>query len=249
MLRQFARLLPTRPNMRFVAIKTAEQQAVLSLHRARQGFVKERTGMANRIRGLLAEYGLVIPKGIHQISGAVADALEDAENGLPSVFGQLISTLMESFRMTFYYVDAMDLAIQNWHKNLAESQRLATIPGVGPITATALVASLGYVKSFDSGRQVSAWLGLVPKQHSSGGKPTLLGISKRGDTYMRTLLIHGASSVVQSAQKKEGEDWLGRILKRKNKNVSAVALANKNARIAWALLTHERNYEQSYGAA
>ena len=238
-----------RPNMRFVPIKTADQQAVLSLHRARQGFVKERTAMANRIRGLLAEYGIAIPKGIHHITATVADVLEDAENGLPGIFRELLSTLVESFRMNFDYVAAMDLAIQNWHKNSKQSQRLATIPGIGPITATALLASLGDAKSFDSGRQVSAWLGLVPRQHSSGGKPTLLGISKRGDSYLRKLLIHGARSVILSVQNKGEENWLGRILKRKNKNLSAVALANKNARIAWALLTHERDYELDYSPA
>ena len=136
--------------------------------------------------------------------------------------------------------------IKTWHRATSASQKLAEVPGIGPITASALVASIGDAKNFDNGRQLAAWLGLVPRQHSSGGKQTLLGISKRGDTYLRTLLIHGACSVVRVAEHKEPDTWLRRLLARRNKNVAAVALANKNARIVSALLAHGRDYRADY---
>jgi transposase len=147
-------------------------------------------------------------------------------------------------------VDEMEAQVVAWHRASATSVKLQKIPGIGPITASALVASLGDAKNFDSGRQVAAWLGLVPKQHSSGGKQNLLGISKRGDTYLRTLLIHGARSVIyRAAQKPESCSWINGVVNRRNKNVAAVALANKNARIVWALLAHEREFRSDYTTA
>jgi len=144
-------------------------------------------------------------------------------------------------------VHELEGQIQAWHRQSKLSRRLEKIPGIGPMTASALTASIGDAKSFDNGRQLAAWLGLVPRQHSSGGKPTLLGISKRGDTYLRTLLIHGARAVVRVAERKRGiETWLDRLLARRNKNVATVALANKNARIVWALLAHGRDYRADY---
>ncbi len=185
-----------RPNMRFVPIKNVEQQAVLALHRVRKGFVKARTAQANQIRGLLAEFGLIIPQGIWHLAKRVPELLEDASNALPGAFRPLVQRLMDHLKELARQVGELEREIQRWHRGNEASRKLEEIPGIGPITASALVASIGDAKSFDNGRQVAAWLGLVPKQHSSGGKSTLLGISKRGDSYLRTLLIHGARSVI-----------------------------------------------------
>jgi transposase len=237
----------TRPNMRFVPVKNIDQQTVLSLHRARQGFVKARTAMANQIRGLMAEFGIEIPVGIGYISSRVPDLIEDASNDLTGIFRQLIQGLLEHFKALQLQVDSLEEKIFLWHKHNDDSKRLAEIPGIGPLTATALVASIGDAKNFKSGRQVASWLGLVPRQHSSGGKQNLLSISKRGDSYLRTLLVHGARVVIYHAQKKLKLDqtscWINDLAQRRNKNVAAVALANKNARTVWALLAHDRKYE------
>jgi transposase len=237
-----------RPNMRFVAIKNAEQQAVLALHRARQRLVQARTAQANQIRGLLGEFGVAIPQGIAAIGKRLPDILEDGENKLPGSFRHLLRVLQETLEHLQQQVDQLDGEIQRWHGETAASQRLARIPGIGALGASALVATVGQAKSFGNGRQVSAWLGIVPKQASSGGKPSLLGISKRGDSYIRTLLIHGARSVLRQVERhpERADPWLREMLKRRPKNVVAVALANKNARIAWALLAHERDYERNY---
>ena len=241
-----------RPNMRFVPIKTLEQQSVLALHTARQGFVKARTAQANQIRGLLAEVGLIIPQGIGHIAGRVPELLEDASNELPGAFRLLIQRLVDNLKTLDTQVDELETQIVKWHRSSTLSSKLAGVPGIGPITASALVATIGDAKNFDNGRQVSAWLGLVPRQHSSGGKSNLLGISKRGDTYLRTLLIHGARSVIHWQSKRAATDscsWVAGVLKRRNKNVAAVALANKNARIVWALMVHDREFRSDYVAA
>lgn len=241
----------SRPNMRFVPIKNGEQQAVLALHRARQGFVKARTAQANQIRGLLAEYGIVIPQGIGHIAKRLPEILEDGENNLPGSFRELLDRLGNHLKELDRQVGELEVQIQGWHRQNEASKKLAQIPGIGPITASALVASIGDAKSFDNGRQLAAWLGLVPRQHSSGGKQVLLGISKRGDTYLRTLLIHGARAVIRVAERKvdRANSWLVRIMGRRNKNVAAVALANKNARTVWALLAHDRDYQADYEPA
>ena len=236
-----------RPNMRFVPIKTAEQQSVLSLHRARQGFVKARTAQANQIRGLLGEYGVVIPQGIGYVAERLPQILEDGENGLPGQFHMLLARLGENLKEMDRQVDELEREIKKWHRENEASRTLEEIPGIGPITASALVATVGDAKCFENGRQMAAWLGLVPRQHSTGGKQTLLGISKRGDTYLRTLLIHGARSVVRICERKPAADnWLKRLTGRRNRNIAAVALANKNARIAWALLAYDRQYVSDY---
>ena len=241
----------SRPTMRFVPVKNGEQQAVLSLHRARQGFVKARTAQANQIRGLLAEYGIVIPQGIGHIAKRLPEILEDGENDLPGAFRQLLDRLGDHLKELDRQVGELEMQIQRWHREHAASKKLAQIPGIGPITASALVASIGDAKSFENARQLAAWLGLVPRQHSSGGKQVLLGISKRGDTYLRTLLIHGARAVIRVAERKVGyaDSWLARLVGRRNKNVAAVALANKNARTVWALLAHGRDYQADYEPA
>lgn len=237
----------TRPNMPTVPIKNAEQQAILSVHRARQGFVKARTAQANQIRGLLAEYGIAIAQGISHIAKRVPEIIEDGETGLPGSFRLLIQRLVDHLKELDRQVGELETEIQRWHRDNAASQKLARIPGIGPMTASAMVASIGDARNFKDGRQLAAWLGIVPRQHSTGGKSTLLGISKRGDTYLRTLLIHGARAVIRVAERKPDADpWLKSLLARRNKNVAAVALANKNARTIWALLTHDREYEAHY---
>jgi len=239
-----------RPNMRFVPIKNVEQQAVLSLHRVRQGFVKARTAQANQIRGLLGEFGVIIPQGITNIAKRVPELIEDASNDLPGSFRLLVQRLMDHLKELDKQVDELEVQIKAWHRVSAASCKLEKIPGIGPITASALVASIGNAKNFDDGRQLAAWLGLVPKQRSTGGKSKLLGISKRGDSYLRTLLIHGARSVILSASKKVDKGgWLRKLMERRNPNVAAVALANKNARIVWALLANEREFRSDYTPA
>jgi transposase len=234
----------TRPSMRFVPVKTAEQQALLALHRGRQGYVKTRTGFANQMRGLLAEYGIVVTKGITHLYTRIPEILEDGENGLPGMFRGLLARLLKSLKETDQQVKEMEGEIKAWHQENAASMQLATIPGIGPLTASALTATVGDARDFKSGRQLAAWLGLVPRQHSSGGKTNLLGISKRGDTYLRTLLIHGARAVIRVAPaKRKPDDWINRLIGRRNKNIAAVAVANRNARIAWALLTRKEDYK------
>jgi len=240
-----------RPNMRFVPLKTTEQQGVLALHRARQGFVKARTAQANAVRGLLGEFGIVIPQGMSPLAKRIPEILEDGENGLTGSFRQLLQRLMEHLKELDRQVGELEREIQVWHRENEASCKLAKVPGIGPITASALVASVGDAKNFANGRQMAAWLGLVPRQHSSGGKSTLLGISKRGDSYLRTLLVHGARSVVRYAEGKTNPaaDWLKSLLTRRHTNVAVVALANKNARIAWALLAHDREFRSDYAPA
>ena len=236
-----------RPNMRFVPVKNVEQQAVLALHRVRQGFVRARTAQANQIRGLLGEFGLIVPQGIGYIASRVPDLIEDGANELPGAFRLLIQRLLDHLKELDRQVKELEDKIHAWHRNSDLSRKLAMVPGIGPITASALVASIGDAKNFDGGRQVAAWLGLVPRQHSSGGKSNLLGMSKRGDTYLRTLLIHGARSVIYRVnQRADACSWISSVVNRRNKNVAAVALANKNARIAWALLAHDRQFDTSY---
>jgi transposase len=240
----------SRPNMRFVAIKTVEQQAILSVHRARQGFVKARTAQGNQIRGLLSEFGIVIPQGIRSIMKQIPEILEDGENGLPGTMRNLIDRLTENLKEMDRQARELEAQIQLWHRENEDSRKLAEIPGLGPITASAIVATVGDAREFKNGRQLAAWLGLVPKQHSSGGKQTLLGISKRGDSYLRTLMIHGARSVIRFAENKaQPESWLRKVMARRNKNVAAVALANKNARIVWALLAKDRMFRPDYTPA
>lgn len=240
----------TRPTMRFVPIKNVEQQTVLSLHRVRQGFIKARTAQANQIRGLLAEYGLVVPQGISYIALRVPDLIEDATNELPGAFRQLIDRLLEHLKLLDRQVDEIEAQIKAWHRDDEISRRLEQVPGIGPITASALAATVGDAKNFDNGRQLAAWLGLVPRQHSTGGKAKLLGMSKRGDAYLRTLLIHGARSVIYRAtQRNDPGSWLVKLTMRRNANVAAVALANKTARIVWALLVHDREFRPDYTPA
>ena len=238
----------TRPNMRFVPIKSADQQAVLSLHRARSGFVKARTALVNQIRGLLGEYGVVLAPGIRHIREGLPDVIEDGERDLPPMFRHLLSQLHGYLRELDEQVETLEKPLKGWHRDNEDSQRIVQIPGIGWLTATALVASIGDARSFKNGRQLAAWLGLVPRQHSSGGKPRLLGISKRGDAYLRTLLIHGARSALRFVDRDRSPtgQWLRDVGTRRPKNVVVVARANKHARVVWALLAHQRDYDASY---
>lgn len=234
----------SRPSMRFVSVKTADQQAILSIHRARAGFMKNRTACANQIRGLLYEFGIVIPQGIHHLR-KIHERIETAD--LPPMFRRLVGGLLAYYRDLEERIAELEADIQQWHRTDEASQRLAAIPGVGLLTATAVAASVGNARQFKNGRQMAASLGLVPRQHPTGGKPTLLGISKRGDSYLRTLLIHGARSVLHhSAAVKDADRlWHVQVMRRRNQNIAAVALANKNARTMWALLAREERYDVS----
>lgn len=232
-----------QPGIKAVAIKSETQQAVLALHRMRSQLVKFRTAQINGLRGLLTEYGLVMPLGRAGIRRHLPKALQDLSDRLPAV---LIDTLREQYSR----IEGLDLQIleierrlQQWHAQDVASQRIAAIPGVGLLTATAAVATIGDATMFRSGREFAAWLGLVPRQSGTGGRVRLLGISKRGDTYLRSLLVHGARSVFHS---KSPPQWAIDLARRRPKNVTFVALANKVARTIWALLAHQRRYEPGY---
>lgn len=239
-----------RPSMRFVPVKSIEQQAILAVHRVRQGLVKLRTAQVNQVRCLLAEAGLVLPRGIQHIRRVPA-LLDEAADMLPAAFCRLMLQQFESIREIDRRILALEGDIRRWHRDNASSRRLAEIPGVGPLTASALVASIGDASSFDNGRQLAAWIGLVPRQCSSGGKPRLLGIGKRGDGYLRGLLVHGARSIVASSKRRltSTSRWLDRLLLRRHTNVAIVAQANKTARIVWALLRHGDTYHGAAGCA
>ena len=235
-----------RPNMRFVPIKSAEQQALLALHRVREGLVRARTAQVNQIRGLLAEFGIVMPKGVAKVRTRVPEILEDGDNELPGLMRELAARGYEQLERLDAQVHELEARIVRWHKENEASRRLAQVPGVGPITATAYLATVGDAQAFRSGRQVAAWLGMVPRQHGTGGKQQLLGISKRGDVYLRKLLIHGARAVLRRRKPEQADSWLGQLVKRRPRNVAVVALANKNARILWALLAHGREYQHGH---
>ena len=237
-----------RPNMRFVPIKHVDQQVVLSWHRARSGFVKARTALVNQIRGLLGEYGVVLRPGIKQVRSNVPLLLDDGD--LPELFRRLLTQLYAHLCEIDAQVEQIEAELKAWFKHSADAQRIAKIPGIGWLTATALVASIGDARSFKNGRQLAAWLGLVPRQHSTGGKPKLLGISKRGDAYLRTLIIHGARAAIRFVDRDRSPtgQWVRDLEQRRPKNVTVVARANKHARIVWALLAHQRDYDPHHGS-
>lgn len=237
----------SRPQMRFVAVKSVEQQAVLAVHRLRQGFVEERTAMANRLRGLLAEYGVVVGLGLDRLRRALPEILEDGGNEIPGIAREVFADAEEHLRQLDARIAGYDRRIAALAKASAPAQRLMKIEGVGPVTATALVASVGDAKVFNNGRQLAAWLGLTPRQHSTGGKQRLGAMTKHGDVYLRTLLIHGARSVLRvSAQRRDAKSrWVESLRRRRPDNVAAVALAAKTARISWALLARGTDYQMS----
>ena len=235
----------SRPGMRFVAVKTVEQQDIQAAHRVRSGLIEQRTAKANQIRGLVAEYGLVAPKELGQLRIALPIWLENAENGLSGRFCRLLSGLWGDLRALDDRVSELDREIERIAQTDPAAKRLQQLRGVGPIIATALVAAVGNAEQFAKGRQMSAALGLTPRQHSSGGKERLLGISKRGDAYLRTMLIHGARAVIRTAKGKDDRlsQWVTRLAARSHPNVAAAALANKTTRIAWAMLRNGTEYQ------
>jgi transposase len=240
----------TRPTMRFVPIKEVDQQDLQALHRARERVVKARTALVNEIRGLLAEYGIVLPQSVTKFRHAFMATLEAERAKLTALSQELFGQLYEEFgtlekRLAYYTAKLEAISAAQ-----PVCQRLETIPGIGPLTATALVAAVSETSAFKNGRQFAAWLGLVPRQHSTGGKARLLGISKRGDVYLRKLLVHGARATLRwiGLKADRRSQWLRGLLARRGKNKTAVALANKNARIAWVLLTTEQVYSRETAA-
>ena len=241
----------SRPAMRFVPVKSVEQQAVLCLHRIRSAVVAERTAQINQIRGLLSEFGLIMPKGRYPAQHNIPALLEDAENGLPSLARRLLVDIYQRILQLNQQILAYDREIKALARQSTAARRLMQLPGVGAVSATALVASLADPGQFGNGRQLAAWLGLVPRQYSTGGKTRLGRITKQGDKYLRTLLIHGTRAVLATLGEKQDRIscWLRELIARRGYKRAAVALAAKNARVIWALLVRGEDYRPSQTAA
>lgn len=233
-----------RPNMRFVPIKTVEQQDIQNFHRQRERVKKERTAVINQVRGLLSEYGLVINKGVAAVRKDLPEMLEDAENGLTRLARELFAELLEELRVLDERFLKCDRRVELMNRNSPVCQRLDEILGIGPITASATYAAAGDGTDFVNGRHFSAWIGLVPGQHSSGGKTVLRGISKRGNRYLRTLYIHGARAVLNASANKTDRFslWAQAVLARRGHNKACVAVANKMARMAWVIMAKGETY-------
>ncbi len=233
----------SRPNMRFVTVKRVEQQDIQATHRIRAELMTQRTAKANQIRGLVAEYGLVAPKHLSSLRAAIPCWLEDAENGLTADFRALLQGVWNDLLGLDDRVCEMDQLIKRLADNNEDCVRLQQLRGIGP-----MIATVGDARQYPKSRQMAAAIGITPKQHSSGDKHRLLGISKRGDVYLRTLMIHGARAVVARATHKDDRlsRWVTNIANKKHPNVAAVALANKTARMAWAMLRNETDYDPDY---
>jgi len=233
-----------RPRMRFVPIKSEEQLDLQALHRVRERWVMRRTAVVNQIRSLLLERGFTLPKGRSHVEEALPRILEDAELPLSGSFRLLLAQLKLELEQLSARIDQLDAVILKRAKEDDACQRLTAIPGVGPVTATALIAAVGNGSAFKRGRDLAAWIGMVPSEHSSGGKQTLLGISKRGNSYLRRLFVQGARSVLQQRHRQAPglSSWLAQLLARKHQNVVVVALANKVVRMAWAVLYKNESY-------
>ncbi len=237
-----------RPNMRFVDLKTPEQQAVLHLHQSRQLLIRERVSLGNHIRALLSEFGVVFAKGVRVFEESVPAVLANETNDLPAISRRSLGVMWAAYQKNQSSIADLERELALWHKDNEASRRLAEVPGIGIQTASALVAKLGNGRSFRNGREVAAFVGLVPKQASSGGKEKLLGISKRGDGYLRRLLVQGAKSVIRQVKSRHsaglagGHPWVESLLEHKHPNKVAIALANKMARIAWVILAREERY-------
>lgn len=241
----------SRPTMRFVAVKSNEQIDLQAVHRIRERLIGERTAVINQIRAFLIEYGLRVKEGRASLRRDLPDILEDAENGLSPRMRQLIAALREHWHALEGQIAQHTREIELVAKRNDDCRRLVTVPGVGPLGATALIAAVGNGAMFAKGRELAAWLGLVPRQYSTGGKPKLLGISKRGNRYVRMLFIHGARSCLKHLNRDNHELglWMTQLEQRAHKNVVAVALANKIARIAWAVLARQEVYRSSAAVA
>ena len=235
----------SRPSMRFVPVKSVEQQDLQHLHRVRAQAVAQRTALANQVRGFLLEYGIVVAKGLGHLRRRLPEVLEDADNALSGMMREMLWELGEELRHLDERVGRFDTRVRELSRATPACQRLERIPGVGPVVATALVAAVGDGSAFGNGRELAAWVGMVPRQRSTGGRTVLLGISKRGDRYLRSLLIHGARAALRGASRRTDRrsQWALAVQRRRGTNVATVALANKTLRTAWAVLTREADYE------
>ena len=237
----------TRPEMRFVAVKTTAQQDVQALHRLREKRLQDRTALCNQLRGLLAEYGLILPQGVNLLRRRLPELLEDGENGLSDLFRQLLAQGYQQLQELDSHIEYYTRQVKRLSQQDEACRRLQTVPGYGPIVSSVFQSVIGNGEAYRRGRDVSASLGLVPRQHSSGGKAVLLRISKRGDRYLRSLLVHGARSVVIHAAKKDDRlsRWINTVRAERGFNKAVVALANKMARIGWAVLVNKTVYQSA----
>lgn len=233
----------SRPGMRYVAIKSEAQQSMQAEHRVRARLIHDRTALSNEIRGMLGEFCFVLPAGLSALRKALPEILSQQEKW-DNRFIRLLSELTEELQALDERLNRYDRRLKQLAQEDERIRRLQEIGGIGPVTASALVAAVGDAKQFKSGREMAAWLGLVPRQHSSGGKTKMGHISKRGDSYLRTLLIHGARAVLNVCDHKEDRRsrWLQSVAERRNRNIATVAMANKNARIAWSVLSRGEEY-------
>jgi transposase len=238
-----------RPTMRFVRVKTAEQQATALLHRGREQLVRQRTMLVNALRAHLAEFGIVAAQGLRNVGELIAIVRDDGDTRLPDMARQVLQVLANQIEQIETAITALERQLLAWHKTNAVSQRLASIPGIGPIIATAIATTVADPNVFRSGREFAAWLGLVPRQNSTGGKIRLGGITKRGNRYLRRLLINGASANLLRSKATKADPWVIGLRRRRPPLVVAVALANKTARIAWAVMLREKEYQPRAVAA
>jgi transposase len=238
-----------RPSMRFVPIKTAEQQSALMMHRARDLLIRQRTMLVNALRGHLAEFGLIEAQGLHKVVRLIAIVMDEKDRRVPDIARQVLKVIVNQIEDTQTRIAGIETQVLAWHKSNPVSQRLATIPGIGPIIATAIAATVADPSIFRSGREFAAWLGLVPRQNSTGGKARLGGINKRGDGYLRRLLVNSAHTVLLCSKQAKTDPWLMSLLSRKPRLVTAVALANKTARVAWAIMSRQDTYRHAAVAA
>jgi len=238
-----------RPSMRFVPVKTIEQQSALLMHRARDLLIRQRTMLVNALRGHMAEFGLVEAQGLHKVAALITIVMDESDRRIPDMARQALKMITDQISDLQTRISALETQVLAWHKNNPVSQRLATIPGVGPIIATAIAATVADAGVFRSGREFAAWLGLVPRQNSTGGKARLGGISKRGNSYLRRLLVNSAHTVLLCSKAAKADPWIISLRGRKPRLVVAVALANKTARVAWAIMSRQDTYRRIAAAA
>ena len=234
-----------RPTMRFVAIKTPEQTSILMLHRVRERLIGQRTALVNQIRGYLAEFGITIRKGVTWVRRGLPSLVDDQDNDIPWMAREMLRDLYRELCDLDRRIADHDKKLKAVFDATPDCKRVAAVEGVGVLTATAFVATLGDPRAFKNGRQVAAWLGLTPREHSSGAKQNRMGITKRGDRYLRKLLVHGARSALRMTPKRDDpkSQWIERLRNRSHENVASVALAAKNARTLWAILAYDRDYD------